>query len=99
MANTDPPDKVNDGQGPANRLVSSENAYTCKDEVCNGEQKQLEENKRNCEAYEPAQRRLSCQNDRADFVGHGAKRKPRVDDRHRRMNRNLLVWFVRHYQA
>src|SRR2546427_7545601 len=91
MADSDPPDEIQNVHSPTDGNVHT--PFTDADEyqLYNRQHHQLEKGERNREADEPANRRLALQNDRADLVGHRAKRQLSPHDRMRRVNRSVKI--------
>ena len=58
VANADPPDEVDDGEGPADRDVDSPDAHAAGEEPRDRDEEQLEEPERQRKADEPPDRGL-----------------------------------------
>ena len=91
MADSDPPDEIQNVHSPTDGNVHT--PFTDADEyqLYNRQHHQLEKGERNREADEPANRRLALQNDRADLVGDRAKGQLSPHDRMRRVNRSVKI--------
>jgi hypothetical protein len=74
VSDTDPPNKVDDVERPADRLVVAPDSDTGRDQIENREQKYLGDEKRDGETDEPAERRALFQREVTDLVGNRAER-------------------------
>ena len=81
VADTDPPDEVDDGESPTDGNVDAPDADAFDEQVGDGEQQHHGQQERDAEADEPAVRSGTSQHDRADLVGDRAKGVARLDDR------------------
>lgn len=69
MANANPPNEINDVEGPTYGYVVAPDADPSKQKVGYGQQQQLNKYERNREANEPPKRSLALQDKRTDLVG------------------------------
>src|SRR5271154_3198453 len=81
MADTDPPDEVDDGESPADRDVDAPDADALDKQPCRAGQQALHDPECDEKTEDPSQRGLAFENDAADFVRNRRKAVPFVDYR------------------
>src|SRR3954468_20857210 len=81
MADTDPPDEVDDGESPTNRDVDAPHADALEEEQGACEQQQLRHAEGDGDTTDPPKRRAAAQNNGRDLVRDRAKAMARLDDR------------------
>src|SRR5258706_10917140 len=93
MANTNPPDKIDDRKAPAHWLINAPQANAHPDEVANTVKQHHHQNERQGKPQIPAARGLTRQHDSADMIRDGGEgvagrqyRSPTVPDL------NLAMW-------
>src|SRR5271169_3684928 len=79
VADTDPPDKVDNREAPADGYVDAPDANALHDQVADGDIHYAKNAERNQEADVPAERRPARKNDRADFIRYGSISMPRSE--------------------
>ena len=80
VADTDPPDEVDDVERPADGNVVAPDADARQQQVADGHVQDHQQHERDEEPEEPADRRALGQHDVADRFGDGVERVPRRDD-------------------
>src|SRR5579859_1061112 len=80
MSDTDPPDKVDDGEAPADGDVDAPNAGALHEQVAEREQQHHRDQETGSEADDPPKRGRARQHDGADLVGNRGERMPGLDD-------------------
>src|SRR5258708_31112792 len=81
VADSDPPDEVNDRKAPCNRNLNAPDPHAHSEEVRDGIKEQHHERERSGEAQNPPPRRTADQNNRADLIRHGSEVVSVADDR------------------
>ena len=81
MADADPPNKIDDSESPADGDVHAPNAHALVEQPANRKEKPLQDQEADRHAQKPAPHDWAAQHNRTDFVGDGAKRVPRLNDR------------------
>src|SRR6266478_5929609 len=72
VADSNPPDEVNNRKPPSNRNLNSPDPHADDEKISDGIQKQHHERERSGEAQNPSLRRSADQNDGADLVRDGS---------------------------
>ena len=80
VADTNPPDEVDDVERPADRDVVAPDADAREQQLDDRDVQDHQEHERDREAHEPADRRAVRQDDSADLVGDGTEGVPGRDD-------------------
>ena len=91
VADTDPPDEVDDRKAPADRDVDAPDARALEEQVREREAQHRQAHQADEKAEEPAERVTPRQDDRRDFLGNAGERVPWRDDR-----RRSVSWFRIH---
>jgi hypothetical protein len=73
MADTDPPNEIDDVERPTHRLVVSPNTDTIRKQPNDREQQQLGHHERDRESNKPMERRALLERDVADLVSDAGK--------------------------
>src|SRR5271170_8080325 len=81
VADTDPPDEVDDRKAPADGNVDAPDADALHDQVADGDVQHAKNAEGKKETRVPAERSGPRQNDRADFVGDRGIGMPRAQNR------------------
>src|SRR5437763_3978803 len=81
MADTDPPNKVDDGESPADGDVHAPDAHAFVEQPADGQQKPLQNHKADEHAQNPTTLDRPLQNDSADLLVQRGKGMPRLNDR------------------
>ena len=81
VADTDPPDEVDDGEAPADGDGHAPDADALQEEIADGIEHHHREHEADAEADEPAVRSGTGQHDRADFFRDRAEGVSGLDDR------------------
>src|SRR5580704_9763660 len=92
MADTDPPDKVDDGETPADGDVDAPDADALHDQPADGDVHHAKDAERQQEADVPPNRSRAGKNDCADFVCDGAVGMPRSEHRREAANLRRIEW-------
>ena len=71
MPDSDPPDKIHDGEAPSNRDVHSPNPDANRKKNSHCVEQNQQQQKRSAKSQKPSGPRSLAQNDRADLVGYG----------------------------
>src|SRR5207244_4604905 len=79
VADSNPPNKVDDRESPANRDVHAPYPDAAHEEITNRVQQAHRDKKSNSKTDKPSVRSRSSDHDRADLVRDRAKRVPRLD--------------------
>ena len=81
MADTDPPNEVDDGESPADGNVHTPDAHALVEEPAHRKQEPLQDDEADEHAEDPAAHDRALQHNSADLLGERGKRMPRPDDR------------------
>jgi hypothetical protein len=81
MADTDPPDEVDDGEAPADRDIDTPDADAFDEEPSGRAHQQLQDAESDQEPEDPSDGGLAFEDDAADFVRYGRKTVAFVDYR------------------
>src|SRR5262249_51198195 len=80
MANTNPPDKVDDREAPGDRHIDAPNANAYGQEIGDGKEQDHDQEKGQPKANPPAGWRTTAERDGADLIGDGGVRVPGLED-------------------
>ena len=92
VADTDPPDEVDDVERPADRDVVSPDADTGQQQVADGQVQDHQQHECDEEAEEPADRCALREHDVTDGLGHRLEGVPGLDDRRRAAEKRRRLW-------
>src|SRR5262249_14391098 len=81
MADTDPPDEVDDGKSPADGDIDAPNTDTLIEQVADGEQEPLQDQEADEHTEDPAAHDRPFQDNVADLVCQRGIRMPRLNHR------------------
>src|SRR5215510_6072352 len=73
MADTDPPDKVDDGKAPACGNIDAPDSRASEEQVTDSGIEDAEQHRRHAENHEPENGCVFLQDDAANTIGHRAK--------------------------
>src|SRR5579862_430149 len=80
VTDSNPPDKVDDGEAPAHRFVDTPDADAREEKIGHRPEKHHQQAEGHGQSHKPEQRRAARQDDRTDLVGDRRERVPRLDD-------------------
>src|ERR1051326_9618438 len=107
MADTDPPDKIDDRESPAYRDVDAPNSHALGQQVAHGNVQHAKNARRQSDNQYPEHRRVLREHDAGKAIGDGAEglagtddrwpyafRRPNVDDLLDSVDRGPSLWLL-----
>src|SRR5205823_7316217 len=92
VSDSDPPDKVDDGESPADGDIYAPNSDSANEQIADGVEPAHEDQKREAESNEPSVGRRASEHDGADFVCDRGEGVPRLRSEERRVGKEGRGW-------